>query len=303
MPSSSIASIRTEQGLPRALERRSGATRPVWLSYAVLVAPLVAFLVVLYVWPMCRILLLSIDWPRITTDSYTRIATVPAYGAVILNSLKIAGLVTIASLALGYPLAYYITSRPPRVARLLLMAVLIPFGTSLLVRNYAWMVLLGNNGLINNLLLWLGLIQSPLSLLYNTTGAVVGMVHILLPYMILVLVSVMRGIDWRLVDAALGLGAGQGRVFRTVYLPLSMPGVAAGCLLVFIMSLGFFVTPALLGGRSGTMISMVIETQINQLVNWPLGAALAVSLLVVTLVLLGFYNQILGVKKIARDLV
>jgi putative spermidine/putrescine transport system permease protein len=263
--------------------------RPAWqaLWRGRLAWPLLILLAAFYAWPLVHILLMSFGAPDFTTASYGRVFAVPAYGLVMMNTLWISGLVTAICLVLGYPVALVLATVSPQVARLLMVFVIVPFGTSLLVRNYAWMVILGNNGLINTLLKSLGLVDQPLPLLYNTFGAVVGMSHVLLPYMVLVLLASMRGIDRALGLAAHSLGAGPLRAFTTIFLPLSAPGIVAGSVLVFIMSLGFFITPALLGGRSGTMISMVIEAQINQLVNWPLGAALSILLLVVTFLLLG----------------
>jgi ABC-type spermidine/putrescine transport system permease subunit I len=275
------------------MARRLGRSAPLW--------PLLALLAAFYAWPLVQIAMLSLGWPAPTLASYERILAVPAYGLVMANTLKISLLVTLACLALGYPTAFLLATTPPRLSRKLLLFVVVPFGTSLLVRNYAWMILLGNNGLINASLLKLGLVERPLPLLYNAFGATVGMAHVLLPYMILVLLTTMRGIDRTYGLAAQSLGARPLRAFLTVFLPLSMPGVAAGSVLVFVMSLGFFVTPALLGGRGGTMISMVIEAQINQLVNWPLGAALSVVLLAVTFALLGLAAWVFGAGRRMRE--
>jgi ABC-type spermidine/putrescine transport system permease subunit I len=169
---------------------------------------------------------------------------------------------------------------------------------SLLVRNYAWMVFLGREGVLNRILLGVGIIDAPLKLLHTTFAVVVGMVHMMLPFMILALFSVMKGIDLGLLKAAASLGAGSVQTFVRVYFPLSLPGVAAGSLLVFIFSLGFFITPALLGGRGDMMISMLIEAQVSELLNWGFGSVLAVILLVMTLILFYFYNRFLGLDRI-----
>lgn len=244
------------------------------------------FLAVFFIVPLFGIVVRSLGWPGVTVAYYGRILRVPAYFAVTRNTFEIATGVTVSCLLMGYPIAYALANSRPRVARFVLVLVIIPFWTSLLVRNYAWMVLLGNNGLMNNLLNKLGLIDAPLPLLYNRFGVLVGMTHILLPYMVLSIFAVLRGIDPSLTRAAHNLGAGPLRAFWYVYLPLSGPGIIGGCLLVFIMALGFFVTPALLGGAKGIMLSMVIENQINQVVNWELASALAIFLLVITLPLL-----------------
>jgi putative spermidine/putrescine transport system permease protein len=167
----------------------------------------------------------------------------------------------------------------PAVANLLLILVLVPFWTSLLVRSTAWVILLQNEGLVNKSLMALGLVDHPLPLVFNRTGVMVAMVHVLLPYMILPLYSVMKGISINHLRAAASLGASPPRVFRTVYLPLTMPGVAAGCTLVFILSVGFYVTPALVGGPRDQMIGYFIAYFTNSAVNWGLASALGALLL------------------------
>jgi putative spermidine/putrescine transport system permease protein len=245
-----------------------------------------AFLTFFFIVPLVGIALRSVGWPVPTLAHYERILRVPAYLAVTRNTFEIAASVTASCLLLGYPLAHALANSRRWVASTVLILVIIPLWTSLLVRNYSWMVLLGNNGLVNNLLKSLGLISEPLPLLYNRFGVLVGMTHILLPYMVLSISVVMQGIDPLVMRAAYNLGAGPVRAFWHVYLPLCLPGVAAGCLLVFVMALGFFVTPALLGGARGIMLSMVIESQINQVVNWELASAVAIVLLLITLPLL-----------------
>lgn len=242
-----------------------------------------AFLALFFVSPLVGIALRSLGWPDRTLAYYERILRVPAYLAVTRNTFEIAAGVTVSCLLMGYPIAYALANSRPRLARIILIVVIIPFWTGLLVRNYAWMVLLGNNGLINNLLSTLGLIEAPLPLLYNRFGVFVGMTHILLPYMVLSVFAVMQGIDPFMMRAAHNLGAGPVSAFCYVYVPLSLPGVAGGCLLVSITALGSFVTPALLGGAKGIMLSMVIENQINQVVNRELASALAILLLLITL--------------------
>jgi ABC-type spermidine/putrescine transport system permease subunit I len=205
--------------------------------------------------------------------------------------------VTICTLILGYPVAYLISSVTTTKSNLLIVLVLVPFWTSILVRTYAWMVLLGRQGIINELLQSMGIIDQPLRLLNTRFAVYVSMVHILLPFMILPLYSVMRGIDRSVLRAAEGLGARPSAVFRQVMLPLSLPGVAAGCLLVFILSLGFYITPALVGGPKDLMISVLIAQQVD-LFNWAFASALAAVLLVGALLIFVIFNRILGVEKI-----
>ncbi len=206
--------------------------------------------------------------------------------------------VTLVCVALGYPVAYLLAVVGDRTRNLLMILVLIPFWTSLLVRNYAWMVLLGRQGVINNLLIASGLIASPLRLLHTRFAVNVGMVQMMMPFMILSMFSVMKGIDRRLISAALSLGASRFQSFWRVFLPLSLPGVGAGSLLVFIYSLGFFITPALLGGRKDAMISMLIEEQVVAMLNWGFAAALALLLLVSTFIVFFVYSRFFKVEQI-----
>jgi putative spermidine/putrescine transport system permease protein len=166
-----------------------------------------------------------------------------------------------------------------------------------LVRTYAWMVLLGRRGLVNEGLQGLGLTDSPLPLLYNRLGVTIGMVHVLLPFMVLPIYSVMKGIDVELLKAAQNLGANRRQAFLRVYLPLSRSGLATGCLVVFVTALGFFVTPALLGGRGDMMIAMLIDVQVSQLLDWGLGSALAVVLFAVTAAILLAVQRLTGAER------
>jgi ABC-type spermidine/putrescine transport system permease subunit I len=175
--------------------------------------------------------------------------------------------------------------------------VLVPFWTSILVRSYAWMVLLGREGSINRLLINLGIRDEPVQLLNTRLAVYVGMVHILLPFMILPLYSVMRGIDRNYLRAAENLGGRPWQVFRHVFFPLTLPGMAAGCLVVFILSLGFYITPALIGGPRDVMISMLIAQQVNTL-NWGFASALALVLLVIAMVIYLIFDRMLGVQRL-----
>jgi ABC-type spermidine/putrescine transport system permease subunit I len=194
--------------------------------------------------------------------------------------------VTLACLVLGYPVAYTVATAPRPWSGLLLTLAITPFWISILGRSFTWLVLLQRNGVVNQLLQALGLIREPVSLVYNAFGVYVGMIHILLPFMILSLYSVLRGIDRSLLRAAASLGASDWQTFRHVYIPLSLPGVAAGAVLLFVMGLGFFITPALLGGGHVTLVTMLIETNIHAALNWPMASALSVVLLGATLLVL-----------------
>ena len=247
--------------------------------------PAIGFLAVLYVLPLVQVLPLSVVEPTPGIDNYVRLATTPLYALVLENTFEISLVVAAICLILGYPTAYLLATCRPQVRSILLVFVLVPFFTSILVRTYSWIFLLGWKGIINTTLLAGGVIDEPLELLYNRFGVIVGMVHVLLPYMILILFSVMRGIDRSLVAAAASLSAAPFTAFRRVYLPLSLPGIGSGFLLVLVLALGFFITPAMLGGPKDLMIANVIAYQIGVL-KWGFASALAVVLLVVSIAFL-----------------
>jgi putative spermidine/putrescine transport system permease protein len=268
--------------------------------YLLLLVPAVLVLLALFVYPLLGVADRSIYKPRVgyTLDYYAQIWRVPVYLTVIWRTFEISALVTLLCLALGYPLAYLLATLRPRVAQLLMIVVILPFFTSIIVRTYAWMVLLGRNGVVNQYLTWLGFTDAPLPLLYNKGGVLIGMTYVLLPYMVLTVYSVMRGIDPAFIRAAHSLGASRWQAFRKVFLPLSVPGIAGGTLLVFILSLGFFITPALMGGPSDVMIAMLIEREVEFTLNWSFASALAVILLVLTLIGFVGYNRIVRLERV-----
>ena len=220
-----------------------------------------------------------------------------AYLRIIIQTLQLALGVTAATLLLAYPVSCVLASIRPSRANLLMVLVLIPFWTSILVRSYAWMVLLGREGTVNRLITGFGIRDEPVQLLNTRFSVYVGMIHILLPFMVLPLYSVMRGIDRNLLRAAENLGARPSQVFRRVFLPLSLPGIGAGCLLVFILALGFYITPALLGGQRDVMISMLIAQQVTQL-KWGFASALALVLLVTAIGIYAVFSRLLGVERL-----
>ena len=213
---------------------------------------------------------------------------------VFVRTFSISLVVTIACLVLAYPVAYLLATVPERTSNLLMIVVLLPFWTAVLVRTAAWMVLLQREGLINGFLRGLGVITEPLALIHNRAGVYIAMTYVLLPFMILPIYGVMKGISPVGVRAALSLGARPFAAFRRVYLPQTTPGVSAGCLLVFIMALGYYVTPALVGGADDQMISYFIAFYTNQTLNWGMAAALSLLLLVATLLLYGVYTRLGG---------
>ena len=179
-----------------------------------------------------------------------------------------------------------------------MILVLVPFWTSVLVRTYAWLVLLQHKGVINSTLLAIGLIEQPIQLAYNLTGSIIGMIHIMLPFLVLPLYATMRGIDPDLVRAAIGLGSSPRGAFWRVFLPMSLPGLMAGIVLVFILSLGFFITPALLGGGRVQMLAQRIESTITIYSNWGAASALGVVLLLVALIMIWILNRVFGLEKL-----
>ena len=263
-----------------------------------LIYPLMLFLIVFFVYPLFLGFIRSFFDPHFTLIHYIHFFRVPIYVLVIINTFKIAVTVTVFCLLLGYPFAYLLSSVSPKMSNRLMIIVLIPFWVSLLVRTYAWMVLLGREGVINSVLIGLGLTTSPIKLIYNAIGVNIGMVHILLPYMILNLYSVMKGIDRNLLKASENLGANRLQTFFRVFFPLSLPGVAGGCLIVFIMAIGFFITPALLGGTGDIMISQLIESHVTTLLNWGFAFCASFILLGITFLILLIYNRFLGLDKL-----
>lgn len=219
------------------------------------------------------------------------------YVDIFLRTFWIGLVVTLLCLALGFPLAYKLAALPARISNLLMILVLLPFWTSLLVRTMAWVVLLQREGPINGLLQMLQVIDQPLQLVYNRFGVYVAMTHILLPFMVLPLYSVMRGIRPEYVRAAASLGARPLTAFRRVYLPQTVPGIAAGCLLVFILAIGYYITPALVGGANDQLVSYFVAFFTNQTVNWGMASALGTVLLVAILALYLLYARIIGVDR------
>jgi putative spermidine/putrescine transport system permease protein len=243
-------------------------------------------------------LLAALDLRRDANEAIT--ATLPeqaVFRNVLGRTLWISGVVTLVCLLLGYPVAYFITRQPPGRAALLLFLVLLPFWTSLLVRTVAWVVLLQREGILNNLLLSLGLVSEPVRMIFNRFAVYVAMVHVLLPFMVLPLYAVMKGISPSYLRAASSLGAAPLTAFRRVYVPQTLPGVGAGCLMVFIQALGYYITPALVGGADDQMISYFIAFYATKTVNWGMAAALSIMLLAGTLALYAVYDRMVGIDK------
>jgi len=225
------------------------------------------------------------DGARIYVDLYTK-------------TLKMAFVITLLTLIGGYPLAFYLANAPSSWGNLLMVFVLLPFWTSLLVRTTSWIALLQTNGVVNSILMGTGVTSSPFELLYTQFSTILAMTHILMPFMILPLYSVMKGIDPSFLRAAMSMGARPLPAFFKVYFPMTLPGLSAGALLVFIISVGYYITPALVGGTAGQMISNIIAFHMQQSNNWELAAALGTLLLVIILVLYWVYDRFVGADNI-----
>jgi ABC-type spermidine/putrescine transport system permease subunit I len=279
------------------LRRMMRRPDPLWLAI-----PGLAFLAVFFVYPVGSLLLLSVTdnesgaWSLV---SFWRIFGSDVYVRVLGITFRIAALTALLSIVIGYPLAYWIAGRPEHLRNRTLLLVVIPFWTSYLVKTFAWMIMLGRNGVLNDILLGTGIAAEPLPLIHNEFGVLVGMVHTMVPLAVMTMLPVMISIDRRLVSAAQTLGADPAHGFWLIYFKLSLPGVTAAGLLVFISSLGFFIVPAFLGGRQQTMLAQLIIVQISELLNWSFASALAVMMLVTALVAVAVYDRLFGLSSVS----
>lgn len=264
----------------------------------IFILPLLVFLVVTFGVPLVGIVLRSLGSSEgVSLKYFDEVFQTQGYWKILLNTFRVSALVTLMTCLIGYPLAYWI-SRLNRTAQIIAITlVILPFWTSVLVRTYSWIIILGNRGLINETLLKLGVIDEPMSLVFNETGVSIGMIHVLMPFLVLPLLAVMIGVDRRLVLVAKSLGARPWFAFWKIYFPLTLPALAAGGILVLILSLGFYVTPALLGGGKVPMIATVLDTLINRLPRWEIASALSIILLGCSLVLFALYRRLDGVFK------
>jgi ABC-type spermidine/putrescine transport system permease subunit I len=264
--------------------------------------PALLLITVILLVPVGWLFWLSVSGPDgMTAANYVRLYENPAYLSIFQTTFLLSLAVTLLTALLGYPLAYLLSVLPRGLALLGLLVVLLPFWTSTLVRTYAWLVLLQRRGLINTLLLDLGLTEEPIGLVYNSAGVVIGMVHIMLPFMVLPLYAAMRSVDPMLVRAAISLGATRRVAFFTVFAPLTLPGLVAGSLLVFIYCLGFYITPQILGGGRVNMVSMKILENATVYSDWGAASALGVVLLLVTLALFKLIQSILPLERLMRS--
>ncbi|PLT89994.1 ABC transporter permease [Sinorhizobium medicae] len=262
-----------------------------------LTLPALVLLVLFFVVPVVILLMRSVTEPVPGLGNYVELLGSSTYLRIFTNTFLVSGLVTVVSLLIGFPVAWALAVMPGRAASIVFAILLLSMWTNLLARTYAWMVLLQRTGVINKVLIGLGLIDKPLPLVNNLTGVTIGMTYIMLPFIILPLYGVIKKIDPAILQAAALCGANRWQSLVRVLLPLAMPGLAAGALMVFVMSLGYFVTPALLGGTANMMLAELIAQFVQSLVNWGMGGAAALVLLVVTLALYAVQLRFFGTDR------
>ena len=288
--------------MPRnlALEATAPPGRPRrWLASPLgMTLPALILLGIFFVLPVLSLLLRSITEPELGLGNYQELLGSSTYLKIFYNTFFVSGLVTLVTLAIGFPVAWTLAIMPSHWARIIFAVLLLSMWTNLLTRTYAWMVLLQRTGIINKTLINLGLIDQPLTLVNNLVGVTIGMVYIMLPFIVLPLYGVIRKLDPAILQAAALCGATRWQSLTRVLLPLAAPGMVAGALMVFVMSLGYFVTPALLGGTANMMLAELIAQFVQSLVNWGMGSAAAFVLLVVTLLLYAAQLKLFGTSQL-----
>ncbi len=263
-----------------------------------LIAPALLLLAVFYLAPLSQVLWISVAEPKPGLGNYALLIDNAGVKRVLWTTFRIGLVTTVISVVLAYIVAYAILHAAPRQRQVALLFVLLPFWISVLVRAFAWVALLRSGGIINTLLRSLGLIDRPLALIYNEIGVVIGMVHYMAPMAVLTLYVNMQGIDRRLVAAARGLGASRREAFLRVFLPLSLPGIVAAGILVFIFSLGFYITPAILGGGKTLMVAEYISVMITETLNWGTGTMMASTLMIAVLALLAILSRVVDLRRL-----
>jgi putative spermidine/putrescine transport system permease protein len=264
------------------MQRRTRAFTGLFLT-----APLLAFLLLAYVLPFLGVVRWSVTLPEPGFSQYRKLATDPLALAVLIRTLRICALVTIAATAAAYAIAYVWVRGTPLQRRLAELCILIPFWISVLTRAFGWLALLSNRGLVNTWLQGLGVLAEPLTLVRNEFGVVVGMTHFLIPFAVFPIASAMQAIDGRVLLAARGLGAARLRIFWRIFVPMTLSGIVGAALIVFVFALGFFVTPAILGGGHSVMVAELVYLHMFQSPDWGLGAAISVALVLVVGLLMG----------------
>lgn len=268
------------------------------LAFVLLVAPALLFAAAFYFFPIVQVLWISVTEPKPGLGNYAQLFTSTSIARVLATTARICVITTVITLLCSYAVAYALTHARPTVQRLLAIGVLLPLWVSVLVRAFAWMALLRREGVINSALLGAGIIDQPLPLIWNEFGVILGMTHYMLPYGILPMAVQMRQIDPALSAAARGLGAGAFETFWRVFLPLSLPGLIGAGVLVFIFSLGFYVTPVLLGGGRTLMVAEYISVQIMELLRWGTGTMLATTLILAILLALALLSRVVNLRQL-----
>jgi putative spermidine/putrescine transport system permease protein len=285
-----------------AIPASFAASKPAPLGWAdrrgfAYLVPALLLVLAFFAYPVAALLLRSVTEPELGLQNYAQLFGSTTYLRIFLNTFLVSGLVTLISVVVGFPVAWMLAIMPRRWSQVVFAILILSMWTNLLARTYAWMVLLQRTGVINKSLMALGIIDQPLELVNNLTGVTIGMTYIMLPFVILPLTGVIRAIDPAIAQAAALCGATRAQVLRLVLLPLAMPGILSGALMVFVMSLGYFVTPALLGGTANMMLAELIAQFVQSLVNWGMGAAAAFALLVITLGLYALQLRLFGARR------
>ncbi len=266
--------------------------------YLLLVAPMLVLLAGLYVYPLLQVLWISVSDPDFGLGNYEKLFTAAGIQRMLWTTTKLCLITTAIAMVLGYVVAYALVHVGERHRTWMWLFILVPFWVSVLARTFSWVILLHDNGIVNDALRAWGLTTEPVHLVRNQFGVVVGMVHFMIPYAVMPLYANMRTIDARTVAAARGLGAGPFEAFWRVFLPLSLPGIVAAGVLVFILTLGFFVTPAILGGGKTLMIAEYVSVQILQTVRWGVGSMLAVVLVAAVFLLLAAMSRFVNLRAL-----
>lgn len=285
-------------------DEKTAGRRP-WL----LLTPALSVITFLLVIPACFVVVYSF-WlrtaagavqPAFYLGNWRLVLTDPFYREILLNTFKIATISTAICALVGYIPAYFVAYTRVRYKAFLLLLLMLPFWISYLIRTMSWISVLGSSGLVNTLLMWAGIIDEPLQMLYNEATVILGLVHFLLPFMILNIYVSLDGIDESLTDAAKSLGCTNWQAFKEITLPLSLPGLAAGSLLCFVLGAGTYITPLILGGPGNIMFANLVFNAIVTQLNWPLGAALSLVLLILLGALVMIYTRYLGIDQIAKS--
>jgi putative spermidine/putrescine transport system permease protein len=274
--------------------------RPWRARPGLMIAAALAFSAVVYLVPMLTLAKWAFSDPKgnLTLAQLIKLAGEDAYHTAFVTTFRTAAITTIACALLGYPLAYLMATTSPRARTLLTAAVMIPFWTSVLARSLAWIILLGKRGIINEWLVGAGLADAPVQFLFNSLGVQIGMIHVLLPFMVLPIWAILTRLDKALPLAARSLGASPTRTFVHIILPLSLPGLLAGCTLVFMLAVGFYVTPALLGGDRDITLAGLIEMVVRDLLDWPFGSMLSLALMAIVGAIFALGAMIAGADRI-----